>query len=128
MSTLFAQFEHPSPPEPIPARLERLRSHDGEAFVAENETGVLGVATMQMAWTLIEDEPRATLMSLVVRDDTRGQGIGRALIAAVESWARDHGAIRLVVTTALYRAGAHAFYEHLGFDFTGRRYVKAIAL
>lgn len=127
MPTLFAQFEHPSPPEPIPARLQRLRSHHGEALIAENETGLLGVATMQMVWTLIEDEPRAMLMTLVVREDTRGQGVGRALIAAVEQWARDRGAARVLVTTALRRAGAHAFYEKLGFEFTGRRYVKSIA-
>ncbi|HZS62603.1 MAG TPA: GNAT family N-acetyltransferase [Gemmatimonadaceae bacterium] len=127
MSTLFAQFEHPTPAEPIPARLQRLRSHHGEALVAEDPTGLLGVATMQIVWTLIEDEPRAMLLTMVVREDTRGRGVGRTLIAAVESWALEHGAARVMVTTALYRAGAHAFYERLGFEFTGRRYVKSIA-
>ena len=127
MATLFAQFEHPTPPEPIPGRLQSLRQNDGEAIVADNETGLLGVATMQMVWTLIEDGPRAMLSTLVIREDTRGQGIGRALVAAVESWARERGAARIMVNTALYRAGAHAFYERLGFEFTGRRYVKPIA-
>jgi ribosomal protein S18 acetylase RimI-like enzyme len=31
---------------------------------------------------------------------------------------------RFLVTTHNRRAGAHAFYERLGFEFTGRRYVK----
>ena len=124
MSALFAQFEHPTPAEPIPARLARLASHDGQAFVADGDTGLLGVATTQIVWSLIEDAPRAMLTALVVGEDTRGRGVGRALVSAVEQWARERGAGRIVVTTALRRAGAHAFYERLGFEFTGRRYVK----
>jgi len=127
MSALFAQFEHPTPAEPIPARLARLRAHEGEALVASDNTGLLGIATTQIVWSLVADGPFAMLTALVVREDTRGRGVGRALIDAVEAWARDHGAGRVVVTTALRRAGAHAFYERLGFEFTGRRYVKSIS-
>jgi len=126
MSVLFAQFEHPTPAEPIPARLARLLSHDGQALVASDDTGLLGIATTQIVWSLVEDAPRALLTALVVRDDTRGRGVGRALVTAVEQWARERGADRVVVTTALRRAGAHAFYERVGFEFTGRRYVKSI--
>ena len=126
MSVLFAQFEHPTPAEPIPARLTRLLSHDGQALVASDDTGLLGIATTQIVWSLVEDAPRALLTALVVRDDTRGRGVGRALVTAVEHWARERGAERVVVTTALRRAGAHAFYERVGFEFTGRRYVKSI--
>lgn len=126
MSALFAQFEHPTPAEPIPKRLESLLAHDGQAFVADDGHGLLGVATTQIVWSLVEDAPRALLTALVVREDTRGRGVGRALIDAVESWARDRRAARVVVTTALRRAGAHAFYERLGFEFTGRRYVKSL--
>jgi GNAT superfamily N-acetyltransferase len=126
MSVLFAQFEHPTPAEPIPARLARLLSHDGQALVASDDTGLLGIATTQIVWSLVEDAPRALLTALVVRDDTRGRGVGRALVTAVEHWARERGAERVVVTTALRRAGAHAFYERIGFEFTGRRYVKSI--
>ena len=126
MSALFAQFEHPTPAEPIPARLARLAAHQGHAVVADSDAGLLGVATAQIVWSLVEDAPRAMLTALVVREDTRGQGVGRALVSAIESWARSHGAARVVVTTALRRAGAHAFYERLGFEFTGRRYVKPV--
>jgi len=42
----------------------------------------------------------------------------------VEHWARSRGCHRIVVTTALKRAEAHAFYERLGYRHTGRRYGK----
>jgi GNAT superfamily N-acetyltransferase len=126
LSALFAQFEHPTPAEPIPERLTQLLAHEGQALVADNETGLLGAATSQIVWSLIEDAPRALLTALVVREDMRGSGVGRALVTAIEAWALTHGAHRVVVTTALRRAGAHAFYERLGYEFTGRRYVKSL--
>lgn len=63
---------------------------------------------------------------LVVTTNARGAGIGRALVAHVVTLAREAGCRRLTVTTHLRRAGAHAFYEQLGFDFTGRSYVLTI--
>jgi GNAT superfamily N-acetyltransferase len=40
--------------------------------------------------------------------------------------ARELGCARLTLTTHLRRAEAHAFYERLGFEFTGRRYVRML--
>lgn len=68
----------------------------------------------------------AQLTALVVPPEMRGRGVGRALVAAAEQWARAQGAERLVVTTALHRADAPLFYERLGFEHTGRRYVKKL--
>jgi GNAT superfamily N-acetyltransferase len=68
--------------------------------------------------------PVAQLTALVVPPEMRGRGVGRALVAEAERWGRARGADRLVVTTALHRADAPLFYERLGFDHTGRRYVR----
>ena len=56
----------------------------------------------------------------------RGRGVGRVLVGVVERWAADRGADRLVLTTAVHRAEAPAFYERLGFEHTGRRYARRI--
>ena len=45
-------------------------------------------------------------------------------VVQAERWGRERGADRLVVTTALHRADAPPFYEALGFEHTGRRYVR----
>jgi GNAT superfamily N-acetyltransferase len=127
LATLFAQFEHPTPAGPIPERLTALLAHEGQALVAEDETGLAGAVTMQIVWSLVEDTPRAMLTALVVREDVRGRGVGRDLVTAVEAWARQRGAGRVVLTTALRRAGAHAFYERLGYEFTGRRYQRSVS-
>jgi hypothetical protein len=40
--------------------------------------------------------------------------------------ARQRDAAGLVVTTAVHRAGAHAFYARLGYELTGRRYARPL--
>ena len=63
---------------------------------------------------------------VLVAERARGLGVGRALIERAEAVGKSLGASRLMVTTHVRRADAHAFYERLGFEFTGRRYVRAI--
>ena len=75
---------------------------------------------------LNRDEPAVQLTLLVVASDVRGTGAGRSLVSAAEAWAQQRGATRLVVTTAVHRAGAHAFYERLGYELTGRRYARPL--
>jgi GNAT superfamily N-acetyltransferase len=59
-----------------------------------------------------------------VDERVRGSGVGRVIVQAAEHWARERGCRRMVVTTALRRVDAHAFYERIGFTHTGRRYAK----
>ena len=46
---------------------------------------------------------------------------------ALEAEARRRGGKFMVLNTAHRRADAHAFYEALGYEHTGRRYAKPIA-
>jgi GNAT superfamily N-acetyltransferase len=45
----------------------------------------------------------------------RGQGIGRTLMASIESEARKRGAARIQLTSNRQRTRAHAFYAELGY-------------
>ena len=45
---------------------------------------------------------------------------------AVENEARERGGRYLVLNTAHRRSDAHAFYEALGYEHTGRRYMKEL--
>jgi GNAT superfamily N-acetyltransferase len=68
----------------------------------------------------------AQLTSLVVSSEARGTGVGRQLVAHFEVWARGRGAKRVVVTSALYRDDAHAFYPAIGYSETGKRFGKPL--
>ena len=62
----------------------------------------------------------------MVGERFRRQGIGELLMEALENEARTRGGTYLVLNTAHRRAGAHAFYEALGYEHTGRRYTKEL--
>jgi GNAT superfamily N-acetyltransferase len=59
---------------------------------------------------------RATLESVHVRPEARGQGIGSLMVAHARAEARAAGARILQLTSNKKRPDAHRFYERLGFS------------
>jgi GNAT superfamily N-acetyltransferase len=125
LARLCTQLGYPSASAAMPSRLSRLNA-DGcaSALVATQDGEAVGLATVHLRHALNHATPLAQLSLLVVDERARGRGIGRALVAAVEAWARERGCHRIVVTTALHRSDAHRFYERIGYVHTGRRYGK----
>jgi GNAT superfamily N-acetyltransferase len=68
----------------------------------------------------------AMIVALVVAAETWRAGIGRRLVERAEEQARIWRCGRIMVTSAERRAEAHAFYEHLGYQYTGRRFAKEV--
>ena len=125
MSRLCTQLGYPAQGDAIPKRLERLQADpNARALVADAGDGPIGLATVHLRHTLNHEAPIAQLTLLVVDESQRTRGVGRALVEAAERWAHSRGCHRIVVTTALQRADAHAFYERIGYRHTGRRYGK----
>ena len=125
LAKLCTQLGYPTAATVIPSRLERLATDkDARAFVAAEGGEVVGLMTVHLRYTLNHDAPIGQLTLLVVDETTRSRGVGRALVEAGERWARERGCKRIVVTTALDRGVAHAFYEKLSYKHTGRRYAK----
>jgi len=67
------------------------------------------------------DDGAAELVSMWVRPDARGRGVGEALVMATAGWARarGHGALFLWVTEV--NAPARRLYERCGFAPSGDR-------
>jgi GNAT superfamily N-acetyltransferase len=125
IASLCGQLGYPMPAEAVVTRMDRLRD-GGQARVVVATIGdeAVGLATVHIRHTINHESPIGQLTLLVVDERVRGQGVGRILVTESEAWARARGCKRFVVTTALRRTEAHAFYERLGFAHTGRRYGK----
>ncbi|HXD49177.1 MAG TPA: GNAT family N-acetyltransferase [Gemmatimonadaceae bacterium] len=125
LAELCAQLGYPTNADVIPARLARLDADPNvRTLVATMDGMVVGLATVHIRHTINHEPPLGQLTLLVVDERVRARGVGRALVAAAEAWVRERGCRRFVVTTALHRTDAHAFYEKLAFKHTGRRYGK----
>ena len=128
LAPLLGELGYPVDDAALAPRLERLLARDDQKIViAEGEGRVLGMLALHVFPVLAYDRDLAMIMALVITEPARGLGVGRALIDRAEAVGKSLGASRLMVTTHNRRADAHAFYERLGFEFTGRRYVREIS-
>ena len=127
LAPLLGELGYPVATEALLSRMRRMLARDDQKIlIAERDGAALGLLALHVFPVLAYDADLALIMALVITQKTRGLGIGRALIDHAESMAKSLGASRLMVTTHNRRADAHAFYERLGFEFTGRRYVRQI--
>jgi GNAT superfamily N-acetyltransferase len=132
IASLLGQLGYPTSADRLRARMQRLavdgpRARDA-LLVATDERGPdpVGVLALHRFAALHDDADVALIMALVVGEQARGLGVGRQLVDAAADTARRWGCTRMLVTTHLRRDDAHAFYERIGFEFTGRRYVKSL--
>jgi aminoglycoside 6'-N-acetyltransferase I len=124
-------FQAPDPRHPVDATefVRSLREADeasrGFARVAEVEGRVVGYIVARL------DEPMVNAAEQLTRDlgVLRGyveavgvhrtywrRGVGRALMAAAEAWAREQGAAVMKTDTNYHSPVSVPFYESLGYD------------
>jgi GNAT superfamily N-acetyltransferase len=99
---------------------------DSIVFLATVDECVCGLIAGHLLPVLSEPNPIVMIIALSVSAAYQRSGAGRALVRRLEAWARENGAARVLVTTALRRDGAHAFYERMGYSFSGRRYTRVL--
>jgi L-amino acid N-acyltransferase len=95
-------------------------------FVAEGLEGrILGFASVarQVEFT---GEPQAYVGELAVADAAEGNGIGQALLAAIETWTRSQGLSFIVIDTGAGNTRARRFYGRNGFVEEGVRLTKLL--
>jgi GNAT superfamily N-acetyltransferase len=117
LAQLAEELEHPTTPEQIAERFSLASQQNTYALiVAELPTGEIAGFMELVVERLIDAEPRVDVAGLVVCKSCRGRGIGRMLMAYAEDWAIERGCKIVHLRSNLKRAGAHAFYERLGYE------------
>jgi ribosomal protein S18 acetylase RimI-like enzyme len=72
------------------------------------------------------NDPSGRILALVTLTTARRRGIGRALIASAEKAFGQKAATRVSLDTRFTRKDAHQFYESLGYERNGWRFVKRL--
>ena len=86
--------------------------------VAEAEGRVVAMGTAQLVVSTAEGAFSALVEDLVVTESLRGRGIGAALLAALETWAGQHGATRLQLLADKQNRPELDFYRKNGWLHT----------
>jgi GNAT superfamily N-acetyltransferase len=128
LARLCTELGYPSTEAQVRERLRRLDAACHGLFVAE--TGgedLCGVIDVHER-VVLEEDPFAELIALVVSDQARGEGIGSALVAEAVRWARARDLPKLWVRVSLWREGTPRFYESLGFHLYKEQRVFELTL
>jgi GNAT superfamily N-acetyltransferase len=93
-------------------------------FVACDGGEVVGTYALLIMHNLAHcGTPSAVVEDVVVVASYQGQGVGRFMMEHAQALAREAGCYKLALSSNRKRAGAHAFYESLGFVQHGFSYV-----
>jgi ribosomal protein S18 acetylase RimI-like enzyme len=109
------EFDDPSPgAQFVAARARNLIASDAATFLLVGDPPV-GIAMVRLRETVWSDKLDAYLEEFYVAPKHRGHGLGRALLERVLEFARERGASRIDLGTAVDDRAARALYESVGF-------------
>ena len=108
-------------------RLKLILSNPAyKTFVAIMDGSVCGMIGTLTYPSYEHNDPSGRILALVISSTMRRRGIGRALIATAEKDFAQRGIRRVALNTRLAREDAHKFYESLGYERNGWRFVKQL--
>lgn len=114
IALLSFELGYPAPADVMRDRLAAARRDPAQAVLV---VGRPAMAFLHLRVVESLTSPRETeIEALVVDESARGQGLGRALVAAAIAFARERGCARVRVRSQVFRERAHAFYARTGFS------------
>jgi ribosomal protein S18 acetylase RimI-like enzyme len=128
----YRQFYVQAPDLALATRFirERMENHESVILLASNAAQqVIGFCQLYPSFCSVEAKPIYTLYDLFVVPEARRTGAGRVLLLAAEQLAKEHGKVRMDLTTAKTNVAAQTAYESLGWvrDEVFYAYSKGVA-
>jgi len=121
LAVLMRELGYETKQAEMQSRLKLILSNPAhKTFVAIMDGRVCGMIGT-LTYTSYEH-----ILALVTLSEARQRGIGRALIATAEKDFAQRGIRRVALDTRLTREDAHKFYESLGYERNGWRFVKQL--
>ena len=127
LAQLMCELGYETKPTEMETRLKLILSNPAyKTFVAVMDGRVCGMIGTLAYSSYEHDDPSGRILALVTLTASRRHGIGRALIATAEKDFVQRGVTRVTLDARLTREDAHKFYESLGYERNGWRFVKRL--
>jgi ribosomal protein S18 acetylase RimI-like enzyme len=127
LAVLMCELGYETKRTEMETRLKLILSNPAyKTFVATMDGCVCGMIGTLTCSSYEHNDAGGRILALVTSSGARRRGIGRALIAAAEKDFVQKGIVRVALDTRLTREDAHRFYESLGYERNGWRFVKQL--
>ncbi|WP_396136643.1 GNAT family N-acetyltransferase [Chamaesiphon sp. VAR_48_metabat_403] len=94
---------------------ERLEQKDSTIFIARSQMQIVGFTQLYPSFSSVSMKRVWILNDLFIDEIYRKQGIAKLLMNAVANFARDTGAIRIILSTQVTNLPARSLYRSLGY-------------
>ena len=109
----------------VVTRFTSLASSSRDSMFVASDDGMVVGWIHAFVSMLIESDPFVEIGGLVVSESVQRRGVGRLLMAEAEAWALAHGCREVRLRSNIVRAGAHRFYESIGYRTLKTQYTFA---
>jgi len=129
LAALMCELGYKTTPAEMRRRLKSILDDvNYRTLVAEVDGKVCGMIGTLAYASYEHNDPSGRILALVTLANARRRGIGRALIASAEKAFAQKAVTRVSLDTRLTRKDAHQFYESLGYERNGWRFVKQLSV
>ena len=129
LAQLMCELGYETTKSEMQARLEEIAADERyRTFVAVHGGNVCGMIGTVTSPSYEHNDPGGRILALATSSTMRRRGIGRALIAIAEQDFARRGINRVALNTQFARENAHKFYESLGYERNGWRFVKQLSV
>ena len=125
LASLMSELGYETTPAEMEMRLRTILNDSAYATLLAEVDGKIYAMIGTLCHPSYEhNDLTGKIIAMVVSKKARRGGVGKALIAAAEKEFARKGITRISLTSRLTRKDAHLFYEALGYERNGWRFVK----
>jgi GNAT superfamily N-acetyltransferase len=129
LAQLMCELGYETTKSEMQTRMERIAADERyRTFVAVCDGRVCGMIGTVTYPSYEHNDSGGRILALAIMSTMRRRGIGRALIATAEKDFAQRGINRLALNTRLVREDAHKFYDSVGYERNGWRFVKKLSV
>jgi len=100
--------------------LESLSQREAFHVAIDEVRGIIGVQSLELWSSMFPSMAHVGQVGTFLLPEWRGQGVGRKLWSATQSFARESGYRKLAIQVRATNHAAQSFYRQLGFNECGR--------
>jgi GNAT superfamily N-acetyltransferase len=113
---LLAQLGYPMDVVEVRRRYDAVAWSDDHTLIVGEQDGQIVALCHAYARPALDKPPEAVVQALVVDQAVRGRGAAKIMMEAAEAWAAERGFTSVALASHVSRAGAHVFYEAIGYQ------------
>ncbi|MDM9382358.1 GNAT family N-acetyltransferase [Chlorogloeopsis sp. ULAP01] len=107
---------------------ERFNNNDSVVFAVANNGEIVGFTQLYPSFSSVSMKRIWILNDLYVEESHRRKGIANLLMNAVEKYAKESGAVRVILATQISNTNAQQLYESRGYTKNKEFYHYALQL